>query len=626
MASFAQVIQVRGTVADAEKGSAVPNINIFLKDTRIGTVSGQSGSFAINLPSTYGDRFLYFSGVGYRTDSLLIRNIQMPVDIRLQPETYRLTEVYVIPDSTLLTLLRRAYNKIPDNYPTVPTQYEGFYRESIQNEKWEQVDFIEAILSVYKDPYNKPTDNPGQIELLKSRKKQLHDIGVIYAGGPFLIINSDYVLKRHPVLSPRHFKQYLYEFNGIVTFKGEEFYKISFSPADRDRSDIQGYMLLEKESLAYASFVVARSRNNSLRMKNGRTEWTITYEKQNGKWYFSHLAYALQHEDAADNDKARYGFVEYITTGILPGDEVSPIPFERRLTLLEPPILKAEEFSPEGWTDYDILQNMEKKKTNFQFSTNESMEIFNQKPSATAEMRKIPFSFISKLNMSIGVSTYGIQAGKEYCSMAFQPNTDTPPFIIGKRIKQEQRPYRFLVTGSIGYRMNKNTNIVWRFTNPSFVKNKQFSENGIGIEYRKNIRPTGHPFFIEGSLALTANSFYNDLGKYDNHATFRYGGKKIDANKLSFDYGVQQKILTPALSLSKKTSRFFEVKLSIGYNINLHSKNVFRIKEEKGNLFTKKKITLPADDPSLQFDDNNSKPWDSFIINKWQVGLSLVFN
>jgi hypothetical protein len=68
------------------------------------------------------------------------------------------------------------------------------------------------------------------------------------------------------------------------------------------------------------------------------------------------------------------------------------------------------------------------------------------------------------------------------------------------------------------------------------------------------------------------------------------------------------------------------VKLSIGYNINLHSKNVFRIKEEKGNLFTKKKITLPAGDPGLQFDDDNSNLWDSFIINKWQVALSLVFN
>ncbi|MDR1116395.1 MAG: carboxypeptidase-like regulatory domain-containing protein, partial [Tannerella sp.] len=54
MAAFAQVIQIRGTVADAEKGSAISNINIFLKDTRIGTVSDQSGSFAINLPSTYG--------------------------------------------------------------------------------------------------------------------------------------------------------------------------------------------------------------------------------------------------------------------------------------------------------------------------------------------------------------------------------------------------------------------------------------------------------------------------------------------------------------------------------------------------------------------------------------------
>ena len=35
-----------------------------------------------------------------------------------------------MPDSALLTLLRKAYLKIPENYPKQPTRYKGFYQES----------------------------------------------------------------------------------------------------------------------------------------------------------------------------------------------------------------------------------------------------------------------------------------------------------------------------------------------------------------------------------------------------------------------------------------------------------------------------------------------------------------
>ncbi len=55
-----------------------------------------------------------------------------------------------MPDSTLLTLLRKAYSKIPDNYPDQPTRYKGFFQESTSNEKDSLIELIEAELSVYK--------------------------------------------------------------------------------------------------------------------------------------------------------------------------------------------------------------------------------------------------------------------------------------------------------------------------------------------------------------------------------------------------------------------------------------------------------------------------------------------
>ena len=120
-------------------------------------------------------------------------------------------------------------------------------------------------------------------------------------------------------------------------------------------------------------------------------------------------------------------------------------------------------------------------------------------------------------------------------------------------------------------------------------------------------------------------SYYADLGKYDSPSDFRYKGTKIDADKISFDYGKQQKTITPQIALIRNMSSRFSLKMYVGYNIDLHSKNVFRIKEEKGNLFTKKKVTISADDPGLQF-KNTGNIWDTFTVHKWQAGISLVFN
>lgn len=626
IASLSQTIKVEGVLINKSDSTKLSNIHIFTSNKKIATVSDEHGSFSLTLPVEYKDSFLFFTGIGFKKDSLLISNASKEYIISLEPDNYVLQEVFIIPDSTLLTLLRKAYNRISVNYPTTPTLHEGFYRESSQNENKEQADFIEAHLFIYKDPYDNPSDDPGKVELLKSRKRKIRNAGILYYGGPFIPINSDVVLKRKSYINPRNFRKFNYEFNGIKALGNQEFYEIAFSTASKDTSLVNGVMLIEKESLAYVSFELRSTTNYTHPVISKRVSHSKTYyEKTGDKWYFK--SYVSEKEDFfRSGDKRIFGKIDYITTSIQT-DSVKPIPYNRQLSFLEPFVLKAEEYDPKGWADYDLLRNAENKVSNLQFSIEKSEEIFTQKPTSEERMVKNMLklgSIISKTYMDIGLIYNPVTLNTINHNFHFQPNKDIVPFQISRnQAKETQYP---LIYGSLGYRLNKNISLVYESGSDMFNKGISSSERRLGITFQKNLRSTGRLLFIEGSLMGALRNNYASLGKYDSPTPFSIDGKKIDANKLSFWYGVQQQAITPQIALKRNTSRFFSLKLFLAYHIEINKKDVFRIKEENGGLFSKKTATIRATDPALAFNNDHKEIWNSLMIPKCQAGIALVFN
>lgn len=618
---------VEGKITNAQnERTSVAGVHVFTGDRKIGTVSNPEGYFKLVLPPTYYGIYLYFSKIGFEQDSIVIPVTKSPITVALIPKAYELSEVYIMPDSTLLTLLRRAYMRIPENYPTEPTLYEGFYRESSQNDKNKLADFIEAHLSIYKDPYDKPGGDPGKVELLKSRKRKMRNTGILYYGGPFLPISKDVVLQREPFINPRHFRKYLYELKGIRTSGKQSFYEIAFSTANQDTTRLDGRMWIEKESLAYAFFELKSTRNFSHpQIKKRISHSQIHYEKVGDTWYYR--SYTSQKEDFFRfSDKRIAGSVDYLTTRIQT-DSVSPIPFDRQLAFLEPFVLNAKEYDPKGWTDYALLENVGVPVPDFQYSATEAEAVFQQEVSA--EERKSKFisklaSFINRTYMDMGLIYNPASLSATQHRFHFLPNPNRPPFLIDKR--QAEATQYPLLHMSIGYRLNKNISFVYESADDLFNKNITSSDHKIGIKYSKNLKNTGRLIFLEASLLGTLRNHYANLGKYDNPTSFRIGGKEIDARKISFWYGTQQQGITPQIALKQNTSRFFSVKLFLNYNIPLSSKDVFRIKEEQGGLFSKKIATIRATHPTLTSDKQHAETWNSLNIPRWQAGITLVFN
>jgi len=74
---------VTGTVTDAESGDSLPGVNVVVKNTTIGTSTGNDGQFELDVTSLQDT--LVFSFVGYRTEEVPLQG-RTQIDVALQPE------------------------------------------------------------------------------------------------------------------------------------------------------------------------------------------------------------------------------------------------------------------------------------------------------------------------------------------------------------------------------------------------------------------------------------------------------------------------------------------------------------------------------------------------------------
>jgi TonB-linked SusC/RagA family outer membrane protein len=88
-----QIFQVTGTVTSATTGESIPGVNILLKGTVTGTISGMDGKYSIETPDE--NSVLVFSYVGYTPQEITISGRSV-IDIILEESLEALEEVIVI--------------------------------------------------------------------------------------------------------------------------------------------------------------------------------------------------------------------------------------------------------------------------------------------------------------------------------------------------------------------------------------------------------------------------------------------------------------------------------------------------------------------------------------------------
>jgi len=90
---FSQQLTVTGTISDSKTGELLPAVNVLLKGTGRGTITGADGTYRIDVPSA--NSVLTFSSMGYQSQDIAVSGRSV-INVLLETSTTQLDEVITI--------------------------------------------------------------------------------------------------------------------------------------------------------------------------------------------------------------------------------------------------------------------------------------------------------------------------------------------------------------------------------------------------------------------------------------------------------------------------------------------------------------------------------------------------
>ncbi len=606
-----------GKVVDSYDNTPIPFCNVYIEHTSIGTITNNDGAFTLVI-NQKEYRTLCFSFVGYKTTKIPVDKLAGDNIIELSKDEIPIDEVVIMPDSTLLGFLRKAYWAIDKNYPQYPTKTEGFYREVHSTDQDEYLYFSEAIFRVFKNSYKYKND-PGQIEIIKSRKKDFPKYrevnNVKFYGGAFTPLDDDFVLRREDFINPKHFDEYSYNLSNITKIEGRLVYEISFDTKnDTLKGSYEGKFYLDKKSLAY---IMAQykytpreiNKKNSLKFSSFKLiEYKnfVTYFYLNNSWHLKYCKSNVKGFNVKYNSNLKVA-LEFLTTNILV-DSVKPISYEKQMAYHDIFLDKATPYEETNWQDFNII----KTNNDLLFSIKQANDAFTEK--IEYKNKDKVFNFLKHLNYNYGLIVFQNNIPEGIYEVNFDNST------ISQKIGDEN--FLLGLEASIGYKFNKN--FIIRYTKlSSFNKNIDFESHGFGIEYLKNIKPKGKPLFLK----LNLYGYKDSYGIIFNQSlsNIEYNNEQIAKSKLTTQILRESWGIKPNVSLSYQITRLLGVYLSCSYSFNLAESYMLKFKEESG-LF-KKTYKKDIIDGTVNYNGNsmdlNIIDMNPFIIG---IGFNLGFN
>lgn len=295
-----------GKVINAKTKKPVVFANVYLDGTSIGTVTNAEGEFLLKIPKNVKKEVLGVAYLGYKNQLIPLKNLKYENNIiSLEPSPIPIEEV-IIRTSDPVQLLRTAIKNIKKNYPNIPEQQVGFYRETIKQNR-NYVEVAEAVLDVYKSSYIDDFDFD-RIKIYKGRKnqdvKKMDTILFKFQGGPKTAFLLDMVKTPGNLLYEDMLEYYNFELIGITRINDKESYIIEFDQKDNvDYPLYKGKIYLDIKTLAVAGVEfrfsdkgidmagaeLVRKKPVSMRLDVESGNYLVNYREIDGKWYLNHV-------------------------------------------------------------------------------------------------------------------------------------------------------------------------------------------------------------------------------------------------------------------------------------------------------------------------------------------------
>ena len=362
LSAFSQVPSaISGIVLNKDNQEPLPYASIRLKNHPIGTVSNDDGEFDFYIPKSKRIDTLSISFIGFNSYEIPLSSIEQFLQIELSPSVNVLDEV-LLTEKSPLDYIKKALERIPENYPQDPYQSLAYYREKFI-ENGAVINKEEGVFKTYyptagdssKNQHQlllyRPEENPQQFQFMREwftakqekRKKKAIKKGEEFEeeeydndidfdlGGPETVIDLDINNERDNYLNPKYFSKYEYSFGEETMLNGERIVTILFKARKKiDHKKDLGKILINTEDFAIVSieqtgkfsipfmikpilFVIG------LKIGNPEFSTVINYQKYNDKWYpelfrwDAHVKLTKKHTfDPNENSEINIGQVFFI--------------------------------------------------------------------------------------------------------------------------------------------------------------------------------------------------------------------------------------------------------------------------------------------------------------------------
>jgi len=301
-----QVTVVRGKVVDAETNLPLIFAGVAVKESNISTVTNVDGEFVLKVPAGQSVT-IEFSFVGYKNKSIPIGEMKTNGNrniIELEPALIPIKEVVVkpmMPDEIIEEVIRR----FSLNYPSVPNEMTGFYRETIKKNR-NYVSIGEAVVEVFKAPYQNDLRYDA-VRIFKGRQnngaEKMDTVLFKLQGGPTTTLDLDLVKNTEAILTDDVLAQYDFKLSNIVIIDDRTNYVIDFIQKPtvtvplfmgRLYIDIESYAIAQAEfsvnlsNKEAATSMFIRKKPLGMQVSPEITSYLIRYRENNGKWYFNY--------------------------------------------------------------------------------------------------------------------------------------------------------------------------------------------------------------------------------------------------------------------------------------------------------------------------------------------------
>lgn len=373
-------ITVSGVVKDKQNRKTLEYVNVSISGSSIGTVTNADGEFSLKIEDAGEVPAIEISHIGYRNNKIHLDKAHLSdLKIYLTPHANMLNEIVVYANNPRF-IVEEALRKVPANYSDKNNLLTGFYRETVQKGR-RYINISEALIDVFKTPYNDRTVNRDRTEVLKGRRllsqKSSDTLGVKLAGGPTLSIYLDVVKNEDALLDAETLHYYELFMEEPVQIDNRPQFVIGFRPRvvlpyalyygklyiDREKlSFTRAEFNLSMDNKAKAVQAILAKKPYGLRFKPQEVFFLVTYKEVNGKTYLNYIRNNIRFKCDWKRKLFSTGYTVLSEMVVTDRDEknAAPIPNRRAFSQNEAFYDRVDEYWNEDfWGSYNIIEPTE---------------------------------------------------------------------------------------------------------------------------------------------------------------------------------------------------------------------------------------------------------------------------